>query len=813
MRNVFVVCLFSCFVGLNGMGQIPALNSVREKIQIGQWQEALKLSQSTLAHEVSTEDKSLLLFAQGVAEFELGKYDELQKSFQQVLDSKNNLHEYSYFYLGQAALKQNKSKEAIEYFQKVESLSPNYKLMIDSKMKLAELFLKQGQYKKSKDLLKFLDKKMKNDKDYPDVLWLGALTDKALHNLPNYCKNLKKLYSFHPEYSALRGWGILLSENKVEGQKSSCVSNREDMKQRIRNLIWAGLTDEAKLEIEQYRQGLSEEDTYDGDQLLAYYLIQEGDIQEAIHLLAKYYPTRKNDPVFLMQWGNAHARAGEMAVAIGAYDRAYKLSPTGKHGKNNLYQSAYFSFQAQDYDHAQSRFTLFLKKFPTSNLKKEAYWHLAWIQYLRGNYEEAYQRFADVLNVKKKRRKEKTTITQERVQYWMAMSLYKLNKLEGAKNIFEKMAQDRGYGYYSILSKHRLTKILPSLAGSKNKSAQRGTNTEISRFQYKDALPSIEDSSSTDESSSDIETLADNEESADSGEESSDSSLNSDAVSTADSAKSEEEDKVSFQSPALIQRFERARDLMILGLNDWAKWDLFDIEKKTSNKEYLRMLISEYESVQHYHRSSSIAQLAFGGQRLKFGIEGIRHLWESAYPKAYGNFVFDFSKQFQVPFELVWGIMRAESQYRKDVISPVGALGLMQIMPYTGNRLAKVLNEPSFQASDLLNPPIAVKYGARYLSRLMRKYDQNIALVAASYNAGPHRVQLWLKSFGSLDMDEFVEHIPFLETRNYVKRVVSNYYIYAQLYGQEKSPLVYLTEPLNLQKSGPLSTKETWEDI
>lgn len=95
----------------------------------------------------------------------------------------------------------------------------------------------------------------------------------------------------------------------------------------------------------------------------------------------------------------------------------------------------------------------------------------------------------------------------------------------------------------------------------------------------------------------------------------------------------------------------------------------------------------------------------------------------------------------------------------------------------------------------------------------MRKYDQNIALVAASYNAGPHRVQLWLKSFGSLDMDEFVEHIPFLETRNYVKRVVSNYYIYAQLYGQDKSPLVYLTEPLNLQKSGPLSTKETWEDI
>jgi soluble lytic murein transglycosylase len=813
MRSLLFICVLSCFIGVQGFAQIPALGSIRDKIQNGQWQEVLNLSTSTLTHEVSAEDRALLFFAKGIAEFELGKNEDLQKSFEQVLSIKNNMHEYAYFYLGQSALRQGRIKESVEHFQKVESLSPNYKLMIDSKMKLAELFLKQGQFKKSKELLKFLDKKMKNDKDYPDVLWLNALTDKALHNLPSYCKSLKKLYSFHPEYASIRGWGIQLSENKVDGQKTSCMSSREDMKQRIRNLIWAGMTEEAKLEIEQYRKGMSEEESYDGDQLLAYYFIQEGDIQEAIHLLSKYYSSRKNDPMFLVQWGNAHARAGEMAIAIGAYDRAYKISPTGKHAKNNLYQSAYFSFQAQDYDHAQARFTTFIKKFPTSNLNKEAHWHLAWIQYLRGNYEEAYKKFSDVLTVKKKRRKERSSITQERVQYWMAMSLLKQNKQEDAKNIFERMAQDRGFGYYSILSKHRLSKILPLISNGKNRTQAKNGSSEITRFQYKDALPSIEEGSSSDETTAEGEAVAESDESVENVEESSDGVNASDAILPGDSTKTEDEEKIAFQSPELIQRFERARDLMILGLNDWAKWDLFDIEKKTSNKEYLRMLVSEYESVQHYHRSSSIAQLAFGGQRLKFGIDGIRHLWESAYPKAYGNYVFDYSKQFQVPFELVWGIMRAESQYRKDVISPVGALGLMQIMPYTGNRLAKVLNESNFQASDLLNPPVAVKYGARYLSRLMRKYDQNIALVAASYNAGPHRVQLWLKSFGSLDMDEFVEHIPFLETRNYVKRVVSNYYIYAQLYGQDKSPLVYLTEPLNLQKSGPLSTKETWEDI
>ena len=71
----------------------------------------------------------------------------------------------------------------------------------------------------------------------------------------------------------------------------------------------------------------------------------------------------------------------------------------------------------------------------------------------------------------------------------------------------------------------------------------------------------------------------------------------------------------------------------------------------------------------------------------------------------------------------------------------------------------------------------------------------------------------WLASFGQLDLDEFIEHIPFLETRNYVKRVVSNAWVYNQLYGGSKEFYSLLTEPLKIRFQSMVPTKETWEDI
>jgi soluble lytic murein transglycosylase len=156
--------------------------------------------------------------------------------------------------------------------------------------------------------------------------------------------------------------------------------------------------------------------------------------------------------------------------------------------------------------------------------------------------------------------------------------------------------------------------------------------------------------------------------------------------------------------------------------------------------------------------------------------------------------------------------MRAESQYKKDIVSPVGALGLMQVMPNTASKVAHLMGENEFRSDQLLEPEWAIPIGAKYLSRLTKKFSNSIPLVAASYNAGPHRVGAWLNSFGDLDMDEFIEHIPFMETRNYVKKVVSNFYIYNHLYGTKKEQISSLAEPVHVRIAVPMAARETWEE-
>jgi soluble lytic murein transglycosylase len=157
--------------------------------------------------------------------------------------------------------------------------------------------------------------------------------------------------------------------------------------------------------------------------------------------------------------------------------------------------------------------------------------------------------------------------------------------------------------------------------------------------------------------------------------------------------------------------------------------------------------------------------------------------------------------------------MRAETNYRRDAISPVGALGLMQVMPFTGHKVAAMLKEKDFKAPMLLQPETSVKIGSRYLKRLMDRFQNTIPLVAAGYNAGPHRVKNWLNAFGGLETDEFIEHIPFLETRNYVKRVVSNAYVYGQLYGKKTDLFPYLSDAVPVKMSAEIQGKENWDDI
>ena len=145
---------------------------------------------------------------------------------------------------------------------------------------------------------------------------------------------------------------------------------------------------------------------------------------------------------------------------------------------------------------------------------------------------------------------------------------------------------------------------------------------------------------------------------------------------------------------------------------------------------------------------------------------------------------------------LVLATIRMESAFRPGARSSAGALGLMQVMPATGRRIAKAAGVRVSGRRTLLNPEKNILLGTAYLRHLLDRLHGHPALVSAAYNAGPHRAERWLAAVGELDPELWVELIPYTETRQYVKRVLEYRIVYQQLLGAVPVRLSSLLPPL-----------------
>jgi soluble lytic murein transglycosylase len=224
------------------------------------------------------------------------------------------------------------------------------------------------------------------------------------------------------------------------------------------------------------------------------------------------------------------------------------------------------------------------------------------------------------------------------------------------------------------------------------------------------------------------------------------------------------------------------------------------------------ILVQYYLDKNYYNRGLSLLQKLTSPQMKKLSLRDDELLWKSLYPRAYHLNTNSEALLRKISPNLIWSIMKAETQYKYDAISPVGAIGLMQFMPYTSQKVALLLKD-QHETKDLYKPEIAIQYGAAYLKKLSVEFDNQLPLVAAAYNGGPHRVKLWLRNFGDIDFDVFIEHIPFPETRTYVKRVLSFYATYQKIYDEkiDIKKMSFLIEKNPYKIKEPISLKEEWD--
>ncbi len=153
---------------------------------------------------------------------------------------------------------------------------------------------------------------------------------------------------------------------------------------------------------------------------------------------------------------------------------------------------------------------------------------------------------------------------------------------------------------------------------------------------------------------------------------------------------------------------------------------------------------------------------------------------ELRFPLPYGEQVAAGTRLNSLDPAWVYAIMRQESNFRTDATSSAGALGLMQLLPATGQRVAQELQHSPPGSNDLLQADLNIRYATLYLRQTLDHFQGSLLLTTAAYNAGPDKVLEWLPEQGTLAADVWAETIPYTETRKYVQRVME----YATLYGR-----------------------------
>lgn len=581
-----------------------------------------------------------------------------------------------------------------------------------------------------------------------------------------------------------------------------CPLAMDDFLTRMRRLLFAAKEYQALREIElfsSYAKLQEWERTY----IRAVYDSNQGDPVTAFKNLTKYEKEiletdYKDNYFFIAQ------RAGELEKAEQIIAKILSKAK-GKEYEEMRFQQGFLLYQIKKYTQAHAIFDELYKNHPYNKKKRRARpsrdfdqiaWLRAWTLYLDGQYQKALDAFEDTTTY---------AVDEARLAYWMADTKLKLGDESSAIAAFRKLSspvlEQKSFSYYNLLAwlryenlkkEFRDNGVLKSIAlVAKMNKGPFPVASETQSYSQIMATYSFFDQDNYETDEGNVQ-LANSE---------------NEVIQNTDSA-----GIVVSTEKDLAAQINWAKFLILQNEPDLARWHLYEIEKKINTRKKAEQLAQFYLTQEFYYRALSLMNRFSQVGKTALQVKADPVMWASLYPEAYKTKVFEYAEKRKIDPYLILSIMRAETQYKSDAISPVGAVGLMQFMPYSAQKVADIMDQ-KIQTDQLFTPEKSIEFGAAYLKKLALEMDNQKPLVAAAYNGGPHRVKSWIKNLGQLEFDKFIEHIPFAETRTYVKRVLTYRATYDKLYNKaiEHEKYSYLLNPIPMKLKEPISLKEEWE--
>ena len=237
---------------------------------------------------------------------------------------------------------------------------------------------------------------------------------------------------------------------------------------------------------------------------------------------------------------------------------------------------------------------------------------------------------------------------------------------------------------------------------------------------------------------------------------------------------------------ATSRRISRSRLLASAGLSDWARQELLFSVKEDGQPQVIAVELARQASGRGAAEEAIRYIKAFVPNYLGTPLDAAPlEMWRLAFPLSFGQQIEQNGKAQGLDPYLLAGLIRQESEFDADAISKAGARGLMQVMPGTGRDLSRRLKLGRFGASMLSNPGYNIRLGAFHFRSLLDSLDGSMEATLASYNGGKSNVDVWLTWGPFSEPAEFVETIPFSETRTYVQAVLRNQWMYQRIYSEK----------------------------
>lgn len=422
----------------------------------------------------------------------------------------------------------------------------------------------------------------------------------------------------------------------------------------------------------------------------------------------------------LVRLGQCYTRTDQFEKAIANHEQVQREFPGVSSAKNQAFQKAFLYYDSKQFEKAVQEFKKFLPDHRGGVYYKTSRQQLAKARwYTFWSYYLTNQwQNAEREALQGLKEIKKDKEKIQAYTYFLARIYEKRGQKSAAKKQYEKLLALDEFDYYRLLAQHRLKH------GKLNAKAL--IDSDILQ-----SVPKVQGN-----------------------------------------AFENEFEKQILEQPNLGRAFVLSR----VGLNDYAFDEISFVQEQVKTDS---SLVLSLQDLGNSRLSFAIGYAAKAGR-----IEGCdsRCAFYLRFPLAYKHYVEPYSKLWQGESSLAYAIMRQESAFHPSVVSSAFAYGLMQVIPPTGQEIANAIDFPNFDPMSLKNPKINTLFGTYYLKTLNLEFLGELVPTIAAYNAGPYNVGRWIKKDIHKEWDEFIELIPYSQTKDYTKRVLVNYWIYSKLY-------------------------------